>query len=192
MTMIESPVRESPAEIRRRLFEPVNGHESSELEILAEPAARKLRFEQAARAEASRRQARINELELLLHEYGAELKKLRMEAFPGQLTDPDAPPSLTQILTVVSDFYFVPIIHILSKRHTRCTVVPRHVTMFLARQLTLLSLPEIGRRMGGRDHTTVMHAVRKVTDRAASDVELAGELTEIRARIERARLETPT
>jgi len=190
MTMLESPVRESPAKIRRRLFNPVGGRESSEIEIVAEPVARKLRFEQAAREQATQITARINELERVIHESAAELKKLRMEAFPGQLTDPNAPPTLTQILAVVSDFYFTPIIHILSKRHTACTVLPRHVTMFLARQLTLLSLPEIGRRMGGRDHTTVMHAVRKITDRAADDVELAGEIEEIRHRIERKRQET--
>lgn len=187
MSMIQ--VRETPAEIRRRLFNPVNGRVSTELDIIAEPLARKLRTEQAVRSEAQRREARIAELTGLIMTYSAELKKLRSEAFPGQLTDANAPPTLTQILSTVSDFYFVPIIHILSKRHTKCTVLPRHVTMFLAHQLTLLSSPEIGRRMGGRDHTTVLHAIKKITDRAARDVELAGEIAEIKQRIERKRQE---
>jgi chromosomal replication initiation ATPase DnaA len=188
MTMLESQVR--AIEIRRRLFNPVGGRPSTELDITSESVARRLRFERDARDKAQHRQARIAELVELLATYSAELKKLRSEAFPGQLTDPNAPPTLTQILTVVSDFYFVPIIHILSKRHTKCTVGPRHVVMFLARQLTLLSLPEIGKRMGGRDHTTVMNAVRKITERSALDVELAGEIAEIKHRIELKRMET--
>ena len=51
---------------------------------------------------------------------------------------------------------------ILSSRRTAVVVKPRQVAMFLAKTLTMRSLPEIGRRFGGRDHTTVLHAVRKI------------------------------
>ena len=51
---------------------------------------------------------------------------------------------------------------LLSSRRTANVVRPRQVAMYLAKTLTLRSLPEIGRRFGGRDHTTVLHAVRKI------------------------------
>jgi chromosomal replication initiator protein len=55
-------------------------------------------------------------------------------------------------------------------------VKPRQVAMFLAKMLTLRSLPEIGRRFGGRDHTTVLHAVRKIEGLLQSDTILREEL----------------
>ena len=53
---------------------------------------------------------------------------------------------------------------------------PRQIAMFLAKTLTPRSLPEIGRRFGNRDHTTVLHAVRKIEDLARNDQILAQEL----------------
>ena len=55
-------------------------------------------------------------------------------------------------------------------------VRPRQVAMYLAKTLTLRSLPEIGRRFGGRDHTTVLHAVRKIEALVAKDVSLSDEV----------------
>jgi chromosomal replication initiator protein len=55
-------------------------------------------------------------------------------------------------------------------------VRPRQVAMYLAKTLTLRSLPEIGRRFGGRDHTTVLHAVRKIENLVNKDSSLAGEI----------------
>ena len=59
---------------------------------------------------------------------------------------------------------------LLSSRRTANVVRPRQVAMYLAKTLTLRSLPEIGRRFGGRDHTTVLHAVRKIEALVAKDV----------------------
>ena len=53
---------------------------------------------------------------------------------------------------------------------------PRQIAMYLAKTLTLRSLPEIGRRFGGRDHTTVLHAVRKIEGLSESDQLLSQEL----------------
>ena len=53
---------------------------------------------------------------------------------------------------------------------------PRQVAMYLAKTLTLRSLPEIGRRFGGRDHTTVLHAVRKIEGLVGNDMALAEEI----------------
>ena len=67
-----------------------------------------------------------------------------------------------EILKLVSSHYNVSRQDILSSRRTAIVVKPRQVAMYLAKTLTLRSLPEIGRRFGGRDHTTVLHAVRKI------------------------------
>jgi chromosomal replication initiator protein len=55
-------------------------------------------------------------------------------------------------------------------------VRPRQIAMYLAKTLTLRSLPEIGRRFGGRDHTTVLHAVRKIEGLVGNDNMLAEEV----------------
>jgi chromosomal replication initiator protein len=65
---------------------------------------------------------------------------------------------------------------LLSSRRTANVVRPRQVAMYLAKTLTLRSLPEIGRRFGGRDHTTVLHAVRKIENLVNSDAALAEEI----------------
>jgi chromosomal replication initiator protein len=65
---------------------------------------------------------------------------------------------------------------LLSSRRTANVVRPRQVAMYLAKILTLRSLPEIGRRFGGRDHTTVLHAVRKIETLAGNDSALADEI----------------
>jgi chromosomal replication initiator protein len=64
----------------------------------------------------------------------------------------------------------------LSSRRTANVVRPRQIAMYLAKTLTLRSLPEIGRRFGGRDHTTVLHAVRKIESLADKDQTLSEEL----------------
>lgn len=80
------------------------------------------------------------------------------------------------ILRVVAKHYNVTRADILSQRRTANVVKPRQVAMYLAKSLTLRSLPEIGRRFGGRDHTTVLHAVRKIDGLIASDRALAEEI----------------
>jgi chromosomal replication initiator protein len=65
---------------------------------------------------------------------------------------------------------------LLSSRRTANVVRPRQVAMYLAKTLTLRSLPEIGRRFGGRDHTTVLHAVRKIEALVGKDLTLADEV----------------
>jgi chromosomal replication initiator protein len=65
---------------------------------------------------------------------------------------------------------------LLSSRRTANVVRPRQIAMYLAKTLTLRSLPEIGRRFGGRDHTTVLHAVRKIENLVGNDTTLAEEI----------------
>ncbi|HTP90451.1 MAG TPA: helix-turn-helix domain-containing protein, partial [Xanthobacteraceae bacterium] len=63
-------------------------------------------------------------------------------------------------------------------------VRPRQVAMYLAKVLTLRSLPEIGRRFGGRDHTTVLHAVRKIEALAGNDSAFAEEIEALKRQLQ--------
>lgn len=83
---------------------------------------------------------------------------------------------IEEIQRVVARHYNVSKQDLLSNRRTRTIVKPRQVAMYLAKMLTPRSLPEIGRRFGGRDHTTVLHAVRKIEDLVGGDQQLAKEL----------------
>jgi chromosomal replication initiator protein len=83
---------------------------------------------------------------------------------------------IEDIQKIVAKHYNVSRADILSARRTANVVRPRQVAMYLAKQLTLRSLPEIGRRFGNRDHTTVLHAVRKIDGLLPTDTGLAGEV----------------
>jgi chromosomal replication initiator protein len=67
-----------------------------------------------------------------------------------------------------------------SSRRARAVARPRQVAMYLSKQLTSRSLPEIGRKFGGRDHTTVIHAVKKIEELIESDSALAEDVELLR------------
>jgi chromosomal replication initiator protein len=103
--------------------------------------------------------------EILGHIYRAgEPKRVRIE----------------DIQRIVARHYNVSKTELLSNRRTRTIVKPRQVAMYLSKVMTPRSLPEIGRRFGGRDHTTVLHAVRKIEDLSNNDNMLAQELELLR------------
>ncbi|MFC5069554.1 chromosomal replication initiator protein DnaA [Flaviflagellibacter deserti] len=83
---------------------------------------------------------------------------------------------IEDIQRIVARHYNVSRADILSARRTATVVRPRQIAMYLAKVLTLRSLPEIGRRFGGRDHTTVLHAVRKIDGLLKSDNSLAEDV----------------
>jgi len=87
---------------------------------------------------------------------------------------------IEDIQRIVARHYNVSKTELLSNRRTRTIVKPRQIAMYLAKVLTPRSLPEIGRRFGGRDHTTVLHAVRKIEDLSGADNTLAQELELLR------------
>lgn len=91
---------------------------------------------------------------------------------------------IEDILKIVSRHYKVPRNELLSARRSRDVVRPRQIAMFLAKALTQRSLPEIGRRFGGRDHTTVLHSVRKVEQMIKDDVELGQEIELLKRMLE--------
>ncbi len=83
---------------------------------------------------------------------------------------------IEDIQKLVATHFNVSRADILSSRRTANVVRPRQIAMYLSKALTLRSLPEIGRRFGGRDHTTVLHAVRKIDGLAAKDTALSEEI----------------
>ncbi|MDP1731447.1 MAG: chromosomal replication initiator protein DnaA [Devosia sp.] len=91
---------------------------------------------------------------------------------------------IEDILRIVSRHYKVPRNDLLSARRSRDVVRPRQIAMYLAKSLTSRSLPEIGRRFGGRDHTTVLHSVRKVEQMMKDDGDLAQEIELLKRMLE--------
>jgi chromosomal replication initiator protein len=87
---------------------------------------------------------------------------------------------IEDIQRIVARHYNVSKTELLSNRRTRTIVKPRQVAMYLSKVMTPRSLPEIGRRFGGRDHTTVLHAVRKIEGLSDNDNTLAQELELLR------------
>jgi chromosomal replication initiator protein len=84
--------------------------------------------------------------------------------------------SIDEIQSKVSDHYRIRKAEMTSARRAREVARPRQVAMYLSKQLTPRSLPEIGRRFGGRDHTTVIHAVRQIEKLRAQDAELDADI----------------
>jgi chromosomal replication initiator protein len=91
---------------------------------------------------------------------------------------------IEDIQRVVARQYNVSRSDLLSSRRTANVVRPRQVAMYLAKTLTLRSLPEIGRRFGGRDHTTVLHAVRKIENLLGNDTALADEIDALKRQLQ--------
>jgi chromosomal replication initiator protein len=97
---------------------------------------------------------------------------LAQETFRNMITE--APPkiSIETIQKLVAEHFKIKSIDLKSKRRQRALTVPRQVAMYLSRKRTQSSFPEIGERFGGKDHTTVMHAVKKIELDVSKDVDL--------------------
>lgn len=92
--------------------------------------------------------------------------------------------TIEEIQKRVAEHFNVRISDMSSARRARAVARPRQVAMYLAKQLTSRSLPEIGRKFGGRDHTTVMHAVRKVEELRATDTSFSEDIELLRRMLE--------
>lgn len=84
--------------------------------------------------------------------------------------------SVENIQKAVADFYSIKVADMYSKKRPANIARPRQIAMFMAKELTQKSLPEIGELFGGRDHTTVLHAVRKVAEERSHDSQLNHEI----------------
>ncbi len=92
--------------------------------------------------------------------------------------------SIEEIQRRVAEHFNIKLADMQSPRRARTVARPRQIAMYLAKQLTTRSLPEIGRKFGGRDHTTVMHAVKKVEELCASDSSFAEDVDLLRRMLE--------
>ncbi len=88
--------------------------------------------------------------------------------------------TIDEIQRRVAEHFNIKMGEMQSARRARVVARPRQVAMYLAKQLTSRSLPEIGRKFGGRDHTTVIHAVKKIEELSASDTALAEDVELLR------------
>ena len=91
--------------------------------------------------------------------------------------------TIEEIQRAVVDHYQLKMSDMASTRRARAVARPRQVAMYLAKQLTPRSLPEIGKKFGGRDHTTVMHAVKQVEKLCEADRTLADDVAALRRRL---------
>jgi len=94
------------------------------------------------------------------------------ESLKDLLALQDKQVSIDNIQRVVADYYKIKVSDLLSKRRSRSVARPRQVAMSLSKELTNHSLPEIGDAFGGRDHTTVLHACRKIKELRESDADI--------------------
>ncbi|HEY6981325.1 chromosomal replication initiator protein DnaA [Reyranella sp.] len=92
------------------------------------------------------------------------------------LRQADRKVTVDEIQQRVAAHYNIKLAEMSSPRRARSVARPRQVAMYLAKQLTTLSLPQIGKRFGNRDHTTVMHAVRKIEELKISDLSIAEDV----------------
>ncbi len=90
---------------------------------------------------------------------------------------------VSRIQAMVAEFYGVSLGDMLSQRRDRAVITPRHVAIWLCKETTRHSLPELGRRFGGRDHTTILSAIGRINRLRLRDRELVDEIAELRARL---------
>jgi chromosomal replication initiator protein len=194
----------SPAEISE--MEPrLRSHLQAGLVCGIEPADRNLRlgilerklatlanqgrFHPSARPEvlqflADRFTDSVRELEgalnTLVARVGADVARLTLDQAQGilrpHLACNERKVTVDMIQKTVAEHYGLKQADLISERRARAVARPRQVAMWLAKQVTTRSLPDIGRRFGGRDHTTVLHAVRRIEALKAEDAAIARDV----------------
>ncbi len=110
--------------------------------------------------------------------------ELAQEVLMDVIQQSDRKINLDAIIRIVADHYSVRTADLLGPKRTRKFVRPRQVAIYLARQLTSTPLIDIGRKFGGRDHTTVLHSVRTITKLKATDGGIGEDLAILQRRIE--------
>ncbi len=134
---------------------------------------------------ASRLDSNIRELEgaitklqgfALLEQSAIDLELCKKAIGEQESSTPGSPTTIQEILNTISSYYGLRITDLLSKRRHKSIALPRQIGMYLARKHTRFSLGEIGGYFGGRDHTTVMHAIRSIDTRRTGDRHLDDEV----------------
>jgi len=109
---------------------------------------------------------------------------LAQDCLADILRSSDRKVTVEEIQRKVAEHYNIRLSDMIGPKRLRVIARPRQVAMYLAKQMTTRSLPEIGRRFGGRDHTTIMHGVRKVEELRTNDSQLAEDLDLLRRLLE--------
>ncbi len=109
---------------------------------------------------------------------------LALETFKDVLGEPPKRLTVEHVLKTVADHFKLKITDLKSKRRQRAFAHPRQIAMYLARKMTGASFPEIGDKFGGKDHTTVMHNVKKIEDSLSKDLDLKAHVESLERQLE--------
>ncbi|MEM8801610.1 MAG: chromosomal replication initiator protein DnaA [Pseudomonadota bacterium] len=110
--------------------------------------------------------------------------ELTQDCLADVLRASDRKITVEEIQRKVSDHFNIRLSDLIGPKRVRTFARPRQIAMYLSKQMTSRSLPEIGRRFGGRDHTTVMHGVRKIEELMVKDSQIADDLELLRRSLE--------
>jgi chromosomal replication initiator protein len=141
----------------------------------------------AARVTASPREL-LGALNTLIARAAVHKRRMTIDWVTEVLTRHVAPEqkrvSVDQIQKAVAQYFDLRVTELLSRRRTRAIAVPRQIAMYLAKELTTRSYPDLARRFGGRDHTTVIHGVRRIASLMEADAGMAETVASIRRMLE--------
>jgi chromosomal replication initiator protein len=134
----------------------------------------------------------VRELEGALHRIvafaalqGRSLDKaIAMETFHSMLGEAPQKVEIEMVQKTVADHFKIRLSDLRSKKRHRALTLPRQIAMYLARNSTLASFPEIGAKFGGKDHSTVMHAVKKIAKDKSTDLDLKAHLETLERHLE--------
>ena len=110
--------------------------------------------------------------------------RLAAETFQNVLGDPPKRLTVDVIQKNIADHFKLKVSDLKSKRRHRALTLPRQIAMYLSRELTKSSYPVIGEKFGGKDHTTVMHAFRKIKEQRTQDLDLKAHLDALERQLE--------
>lgn len=133
----------------------------------------------------------VRELEGMLIRLGAfaSLKGVKIslsmarEALKDIIVDKSRDVTIEMIQKQVADMHGVKVSELKSEKRLKTLVVPRQIAIYLCREMTKASFPEIGEKFGGKDHSTIIHSVKKIEKQLAQDPDLKGRLDEIRKKL---------
>jgi chromosomal replication initiator protein len=106
--------------------------------------------------------------------------ELTQDCLSDVLKASDRKVTVEEIQRKVSDHYNIRLSDMVGPKRVRNFARPRQIAMYLSKQMTSRSLPDIGRRFGGRDHTTVMHGVKKIEELMITDSQIADDIELLR------------
>lgn len=166
----ENPhAEETPAQRRDRLVKEAHAEEASRYEAAA------------AEARAAHEAEIIRKREARAAVRAAALHAAITARVQAALDNALAPPKVVDVVEATMYHFGTSRSALMSPRRSKFVVRPRQVAMFLAKELTNASLPEIGRRLGGKDHTTILHGCRKIASLIESGDPIAKDVRAIRS-----------